>query len=266
MNISLHSSYTVLTDASDHFILFGEFLIKCGKSNTNIKVGRIINNNSIRNLRATLACSDWNSVYDETDSDAMAALFVEKFSSALDSACPFSKRRYGRYTTPKNSWITQGLHTSNEHKNMLFSQYIDNPDEFGTEFKSCKNTLTSLLRKAKRAYYHKQFQEAEGSPKKTWTLINYCLNKQKTITFPETMMKPDETLSTSQQEVANTLNEYFAGIGEVTVEKAYDQSTIGRDKYKNYLPSSSSSSMFLSPVSEDELLKIVQAMKNGKYH
>ena len=261
-NFNLHSSYVVLTDESDHSMLLGEFLINRLKSNPNIKVRRTIDDKSLQNLRAKLTCSDWTSVYEETNPDAMATLFIEKFSSALDSACPFSKKR-SRYATPKKPWITQGLLTSIEHKNMLFRQYIDNPDVHGTDFKNYKNTLTTLLRKAKQAYYHKQFQEAEGSPKKTWTLINECLNKQKTNTFPETITKPDGTSSTSQQEVANTLNEFFACIGEATVEEAYGLSTVVTDNYKKYLPSPSCSSMFLSPVTEDELLKIVQAMKNG---
>ena len=163
----------------------------------------------------------------------MAASFVEKFPYALDSASPFSKRHSGRHAPPKKPRITQGLLTSIDHKSMMFRQFIDNPDEFGTEFRSHKNTLTSLLRKAKQAYYHKQFQEADESQKKTWTLINECLKNQKTSTFRETMIKPNETLSTSQQEVANTPNEFFAGIVEATVEEAYDQPTICRDVTKN---------------------------------
>ena len=47
-NFSLQPSYINLTDASDHFILFGEFLINRWKSNTNIKVRRTIDNISTK--------------------------------------------------------------------------------------------------------------------------------------------------------------------------------------------------------------------------
>ena len=75
-NVSLHSSYIVLTDEWNPFFLFSKFFVYRGEPNANTKVRMTIDDKSTKKLRATLACTGWNSVYEETDSDAMAPLFI----------------------------------------------------------------------------------------------------------------------------------------------------------------------------------------------
>lgn len=137
------------------------------------------------------------------------------------------------------------------------------------EFRRYKNYLTKILRSAKRHYFAEAFVEAEGSPKKTWEIINKCLGKHKTHDLPDELIAEDGTkLATGKVEVINALNIHFAKIGEETASTAgnnlahhLDNET-GED-FQSYLPPSLNCSIFLTPVTPDELLLTTNLLKNG---
>ena len=60
-------------------------------------------------------------------------------------------------------WITLGLQKSVPVKNKLLKSFINKKDpilkeEFHTNYKKCRNLLSTLMNKSKQAYYDKYFE------------------------------------------------------------------------------------------------------------
>jgi len=85
----------------------------------------------------------------------------------------------------------------------IYTEYINySTSNNKNSFNSYKNRLTRLIRWAKNIHFEKLFFEAEGSPKKTWTIITECLNKIKSQVLPESMNVSDKSTVTGKQKVA----------------------------------------------------------------
>ena len=87
--------------------------------------------------------------------------------------------------------------------------------------------LTAI--EAKQSYYLHEFQNAEGSPKKTWLIIHEGLigeNKMKNL--PEEILLPKEKkIVKGKQNGVCVLNEHFVSIGHVTSLEVSNQSLPG---------------------------------------
>jgi hypothetical protein len=126
-----------------------------------------------------------------------------------------------------------------------------------------------MIRQRHLSYFAEAFVEAEGSPKKTWEIINKCLGKHKTHDLPDELIAEDGTkLATGKVEVINALNMHFAKIGEETASTAENNLARHLDNeteedFQSYLPPSHNCSIFLTSVTSEELLLTTNLLKNG---
>ena len=117
----------------------------------------------------------------------------------------------------------------------------------------------------KRNYYEREFEKVRFSPKKTWFLINKCLIKRKDQSFPDEMCMPENQVPLNdKKEIADALNRHSAKIGERLLSLLPHQGQVVKIKMtRNFLPPSHDKSIFLTPVSEQELKNVVTLLKNG---
>ena len=112
-------------------------------------------------------------------------------------------------------------------------------------FRIFKNKLTTLIRLSKQLYYKKSFEEAQNSPRKTWSLINSFIRKESKSNFPENISLEDGSTTNKSEKVADILNSYFAKIGEKIVSSVMNQFDSRSNKhFSSYLPSPQSNSNF----------------------
>ena len=111
---------------------------------------------------------------------------------------------------------------------------------------------------SKQLYNKDSFEEAQNSPRKTWSLINYFIKKERKSSFLKLLVWKMDRLLINWKKVADILNTYFAKIGEKIVSSVMNQFDLRSNKYfSSYLPSSQSNSIFLGPISQSEITKIV---------
>ena len=121
-----------------------------------------------------------------------------------------------------------------------------------------------MIRLSKQLYYKKSFEEAQNSPRKTWSLINYFIKKESKSNFPEVISLEDGSTTNKSEKVADILNTYFAKIGEKIVSSVMNQFDSRSNKhFSSYLPSPQSNSIFLGPISHSEITKIVCDLNPG---
>ena len=102
------------------------------------------------------------------------------------SFVPSAARIWNSLPVNRYPWITKGLLKSINNKNKLYKQYIHSPSKKGLQkFKTYKNKLNMLIRKAKRKYFFKRFESSKNNMKQTWNTINSVLGRGKKTIYTE---------------------------------------------------------------------------------
>ena len=262
-NLETLGCNVIVDDTSDHFTILCDLETGPSPKPSSLR-SRRLDAASIDKLKSLLSQVDRSPCLECDDVDKATEYFINQFEIVLNKACPLSSRQARRYIKPKKPWITAAVLSSIHTKNNLFRKFMADPThENQAKFRQYRNCLTKLLRQAKQSYYLHEFQNAEGSPKKTWLIINECLGKKKMKNLPEEILSPkDKKIVKGKRNVVGVLNEHFANIGHVTSLEAPTRS-LPDSAYSAYMPPPSDCSLFLTPVSADELLQVIYQLKNG---
>ena len=108
---------------------------------------------------------------------------------------------------------------------------------------------------SERNYFHTKFDYSSRDAQTTWRTINDILSRNKSKTNISSF-REDSSQVSDPNTIVNHFNEFFVNIGSnlarrITSSKTFDE----------YLSNSNlcSSSLFLNPVSEEEVLKVAFA-------
>ena len=147
-------------------------------------------------------------------------------------------------------WITKDILAARKLKNKLYKRFINNPNDTNeNNYKTCRNKFNNMKRLAKKSYYKSKFEESQGNIRQTWKLINEITNKNKPSSdLPDNFMK-DGNIITDPIEIANNFNEYFVNVGPKLAAKISPNSV----NFSSYLPASNQDSIFLDPITENEV-------------
>ena len=116
------------------------------------------------------------------------------------------------------------------------------------------------LRQAKRIYYNKTFGDVKNNIKSTWKIINNILNRKRNNKNDniDSITIENEKI-TNKQEITNSFNNFFVNIGK----KLQDSNiTASNNSFDRYLKSPNKHTIFLKPISQNEIVTIVDNMKN----
>ena len=126
-------------------------------------------------LREALIATDWNDVLSDQNVESAFDNFFNKFMLLYDENVPLvvytcKKKNYNK--VPRMPWITKSILRSITKKNKLYYQYKRRSSDFmWRKYSKYRNTLTSVLRTAKKKYYSAQFQMTFNNIKNTWKVI-----------------------------------------------------------------------------------------------
>ena len=157
-------------------------------------------------------------------------------------------------------WITNGLKNACRKKNTLYKKFLRSRTVISeTKYKLYKNKLTSILRFSEKSYYSKRLLENKGNAKGIWKILNTIINKKtRPNELPRKFINNGETFS-SNKEIASEFNVFFSTIGP----KLADSIPVldnGATIY-DYMGQPNKNSMFITPVSEDEIITTVKSCK-----
>ena len=94
--------------------------------------------------------------------------------------------------------------------------------------------------------------------KKTWTLIKQLINKNKKKTLNSKFIHNGKTIM-GGTEIVNMFNNFFINIGR-NLAKTIPNVSISPT---HYLTKPNTNSIYMEPVSVDEILKIVRGLRNS---
>ena len=139
-------------------------------------------------------------------------------------------------------------------KNLAFKKkYSKNKTEFNkSAYTSYRNKLKALLRKAQRQYYANEFYKRKSNTKATWTLINQILNK-KDSTIEIDFLASHNCVSSSPDDIANTMNDYFTSIGSRLASACPPSTT----SFTSFLPPPLPHTIVFFPTTAMEIFNII---------
>ena len=250
-------------DISDHLPNF--LLLECDKSVKYSMENRpFIRLHSLKNLerfRSLIDNIDWSNAYYYSSSNEAYSYFHEKIKDCYIKCFP--EVRMSRKCARDKMWITRGIKRSSNHKNKLYKKWVCSRDPLDEKnYKSYLKVFKKVTLAAQMTYYKDKFDIRINTTKQLWINLNkVCsLNKNKTTTCINKMIFDNKEIS-EPSEICNKLNNYFCSIGTNLVQLLNPGGNID---FMKYTPYSNKNSMFCSPVTPDEIVKIIQRLPNNK--
>ena len=184
-------------------------------------------------------------------------IFTETFHSSFPvrRGSPPKKRKH-------KPWMTKGLVNACKKRNLLYKRFLTSRSSMSEiRYKTYKNKLTSILRYCEKQYYSDLLKINKNNMKETWKIINDLVNKKSStrLSYPTEFMKNGSIIS-GNMNIAEPFNSFFANIGP-TLAKGIPKS----DRHvESFLGDRVTGSIFLNPVTEEELINIVHSAKDKK--
>ncbi len=222
---------------------------------------RCYSDDNISKFKNNLSKVNWNEVLDNIDAEHDYNVFVNKFQELYDESIPLKKCTSKSKKTPKSPWITKGLLKSINHKNKLYKKYIHCPSDSNYhKFKTFRNKLHSLIRKAKRSYYFTHFEQVKNNLRQTWKTINTVIGRTRKQTLNDQFRRESGTIITDPRKISDEFNDFFVNVGPNLASKIHSSGK----QYYDYLNNSHTNSVFFKPITEYEVLKIINNFDKNK--
>ena len=142
----------------------------------------------------------------------------------------------------------------------MYQQFVfDRTEENKVAYKTFKNKLRSVIRKAEADYYKEAFSSKSKSIKEMWKELGDLLRTTKRKKGnPISKLIVNNVEITKDKDIANTLTKHFTNIGKNLAEKIVPKQNL---TFKTYLTDPIANSLYLRPTDSDEILKEINRLK-----
>ena len=258
------STGILVTDISDHFPVFhitSHHHTQHVTHDTTPK--RDYCDKNVSNFKNTLDRETWETTLNVDNPDTSYNNFINTYTIHYNSSFPLkrSTRKQSNHTDHKQPWITSGIVRSIRHKHKLYINFLKKKSpEAGDRYKKYKNKLTHTIRLAKKAYNTDQLNKLKYDLKKTWKFLNTIIGRKTKInTLPDHFTHDNKTI-TDHHDITNIFNDYFVNLG---TNLANDIPAPSKP-FNTHLTNSPPNSMFLNPITLQEMQDLRHLLKAGK--
>lgn len=213
---------------------------------------------NINKLQNSLQNQDWTKVTNEQNPENATQTFTEIYKAHIDKATTTSVIKMKHKKIKK--WITTGLICSIKHRDKLKKQLRQTKTpEREKEYRTYRNHLNTLIAKQKKEYYRQQIDNNKNDMRKMYDIVKDATNEKRAGRKKIEILKNQEKDNTFQndKEMANYCNDYYTTIGEKMNEKIPNPT----QPYLKEKPNIAT--MFLSPVTKNDLIKNISELKTN---
>ena len=261
----------IFSDISDHLPIV--HICDLDNSNNNSKQTfeksdnkRILNSENIKTFTNEIKNVSWSSVLTNMHPESAFKEFSKLFTSIYEKNFPFRNKISGRssFNKIRSPWMTSAILKSIKRKNKLYKTYLTTPNKKNENiYKKYKNKLNHTIKISKKMYYEEQLIKHKHNAKMIWKTMNEILNKrEKNKELPETFFDTNSSKQVKDPKaIANKFNEYFTNIGPNLAKKIKKNANTNFEKY---LTGNYPNSMFLTPITENEIQSELRMMHSNK--
>ena len=255
---TVFNSGIVSYDLSDHFPVFAvieqNIAVPHNESQYVTMNKRLNNEVCDAKFRDLLSNTDFSDVNDAATVDDMYNKFSVKLCNAYNDAYPCIEIRRRKIDLLK-PYINADLRSLIREKHRIQRLYRRFPYTYGTQYKRLKNKVNKAISKAKKVYYSTKFNCCAGDPKKTWSILNEVMGRNKNDSVTE--LKIDGEKITGDQCIAEHFNDFFSNIG-TSISSGFTND----ESYAQFLTENPSHDSFtFCEVSLSELYDIMGGLK-----
>ena len=154
----------VITDISDHFVIFTTTLTKHENPHKSNETKTIFDYKQIDNLTQYLI-TELDDINTLKDPERACTKIIEAYKNGIKM---FSKTiKCSRKNSFIKPWMTPALLCSINHKNILFAKKLKQPSMSNTaEYNKYRNCLQTTILNVKKLYFRTEFTKSNNNPKR----------------------------------------------------------------------------------------------------
>jgi len=163
---------------SDHFPIFFNIPFNRPPIKARTVESRNFSDANIAKFQNAIRNFNWNHVSDSNCAQEAYNNFNSSFMLLYNMYFPVVVTKINRNFHKLDPWMTNGILTSRQRKNHLYSVSLKNPSPVNSNnFKKFRNIYNTVLRASKKLYYEYQLKNNLTNLKKTWQIINTAIKK-----------------------------------------------------------------------------------------
>ena len=251
-------SYIFYCDITDHCPIFCRLNVPFKNNNNQIKLQfRDMSRRNKIKFHNMVMETNWREILQILpDPNLQVAKLIEILENYYNACFPLKTKVIGekRISRP---WITDALHKSINNKHLMYKLVKQNLYN-NERYKRYCNILSTLIKEARISYFKYQFEQCKTDIKRTWSIINSTIKPGRKHSDILKLYHNNETI-TDPTQIAETLNNHFAGIGLVLKEALPKRNP---SDFRKYLPPIIPNSIFLQPSTPTEINNIIKGLKN----
>ena len=245
-------------DISDHFPIFN---IEQNTSNTiesdTYIMKRMVNKKAMTLFLHRLKSISWTHIFENNCTVSSFNTFYEAFTKEYDLAFPIKRIRLK--CKANKSWVTDSLAKCLKKNNKLYKMFKRHPTTINKiMYQKYKSKLSGIMKKAEKDHVGTMFEQCKGNLSKSWKIIKHLINQNSKTKKVHNFIIKDNLVS-DRKVIAKGFNDFFTNIGPNLANKIKPTNI---DPI-SYIPNQNQSSIFLTPVTEQEILNIISEMKNS---
>ena len=213
---------------------------------------------------------DWT--MEDEDVNRYGTNFINVFNQILNGHAPIkeikmTKSKLKQKTKP---WVNNDILSLTKTKDKLYTKYIKESNviikaNLLKEYKSKKNEITQQIRKSKKEYYNKYFENNSNNIKKLWLGINKIINKTKNTDSSPVCIEIDtdgnvETVIEPKL-VAKEFNNHYANVADKIL---HSRKFSGNKEFHKYLKTPNPKSFLIKPTTPQEIELIISKLDTNK--
>lgn len=181
-----------------------------------IKKHKIVQSRNFKNFqgqhfRNDLCSMPWGSIETLNDLNDMWQTWKDMFLIVIDKHAPLKNRRIRNKRSP---WLNSEIKLRMIARDKLKAIAIKtNSPQKWADYKTEKNILNNIIKKAKSEYYLNRFKDVSGQPKEIWKTINEVMSRNDKAEYNIQTITTQTGTYTNPIEIAELFNEHFTEIG-----------------------------------------------------
>jgi hypothetical protein len=205
---------------------------------------------NIRKFANSIESLSFLEVYETDNPDDAFNIFHDLFTLFYNMCFPKIKLKISSMSKPK--WISKGIKTCSNKRRHLLWKYRKSPTEINkVTFQNYTKRYKKIINLTQRAQNDYYIHQSENISRATWNVINKYNNNLPKENISSIIYNETEIMEPVK--MANAFNDYYIN----SVKSNYN------DELKpNYFRNNQHNSMFLSPVSTFDIIKIIKSLKN----
>lgn len=207
--------------------------------------------------------TDWSEVYAQDNPSIAFDIFYDMFQNNITQSKVTLVKNKVR-TRKIKPWMNDFISMKIKIKNNIFQKLKKHPqnEKLKNYFKKYRNKLQIQIRELRDSFYAKCFDNCNGNSRAIWKVINEVTN-QKTKGSPEISLNINGNTVSNSVDVANEFNQFFLTIVDrLNIHKSKPNNFNALDFAKFFNSKQVTESMFVSNVTELDLINVISSLKN----